>query len=140
MIMKIVCVNEKIIIYLYKENIIMDDIIILNSQIKRLFITLIKKYNLDLWGSSKVYIYHNDIYGSILEIERICSDEYNNKIIDLKLILNKNVDFYIEINDNIYIIDNNCNYVVKDNKFYININELDDVYKYIECGKIVYKL
>ena len=135
--MKIECFENKIIIYLYNEKINFDDIDILNKEIKKLIIKLIKKYHYDFFGFSKVNIYNNDLYGNILEIERIYKSEFNLDIIDLKLIVHKNKDFYLEYEDDFYF--NLKEDFFKNNKYYININKLDNLLKYIELGKIIYK-
>ena len=137
MSMKIECIDDKMIIYLYKDKLCLDDINILNKQVKSLFIKLIKKYHYDFFGFSKVNIYHNDLYGSVLEIEKIYNNEFNIDIIDLKLVIYNNVPFYIEISDNLYL-DVKEDFI-KDFKYYININKLDNLLKYLEYGKIAYK-
>ena len=136
--MKIECVNDKIIIYLYAIDLFIDNIDNLNTQIKEIIVKIIKKYHINIFGFFKVNIYYNKEYGSILEIENIYSSEYNKDLIDLKIIIYKNVDFYLEIDDNIYL--NKSNYILKNNKYYIKIDQLNNLYKYLEYGKVVYKI
>ena len=90
--MKIECNDEKIIVYLHRYKLNIDDIDKLNKDIKTLFIKLIRVYKLPLLGYSKVIIYHNKNYGSVLEIEKIYNSEYNRDIIDLKLIIFKDTE------------------------------------------------
>ena len=135
--MKIECFENKIIIYLYKNKLCLDNIDILNKEIKNLFIKLIKICNFDFFGLSKVNIYNNDVYGNIIEIDKIYKSDFNLDIIDLKLIVHKNIDFYLEIDNNLYIDVKEDFY--KNDKYYININRFDNLLKYIEYGKIIYK-
>lgn len=132
--MKIECIDEKITVYLHRYKLNVDNIEKLNKDIKNLFIKLIKVYKLPVLGYSKVYIYHNDKYGSILEIEKIYNNEYNMDIIDLKLIVFKDVLMYLEFDD-FYFKDDNL--LFKNNKYYLDISKIDNLYKYIEFGKIV---
>jgi len=135
--MKIEYDDNKTIIYLYRYILDFNDIDKLNREIKNIFIKLIKVYHLNLLGYFKVDIYENKKYGCILEIEKIF-DDFNIDIIDLKLVIHKSVDFYLCLDD--YLFDYEIrNLQVIDNKYYININNLDNFLKYIEYGKIIYK-
>ncbi len=133
--MKIECIEEKIIIYLHRYKLDIDNIDELNKSIKNIFIKLIRRYKLPILGYSKVYIYHNEKYGSILEIEKIYNNEYNMDIIDLKLIVFRNVPIFLEFDDDYFI---NQNVEFRNNKYYLNINDIDNIYKYLEFGKVVY--
>ncbi len=133
--MKIENIDNKIIIYLYKEK-IPNTTSLLKENVKNLFVNLIRKYHLNLFGYAKVTIYQNDQYGCILEIDKLYNDLDIN-IIDLQLIVHKNVDFYLEISDALYF-DDFKDVICKNNKFYVDINCLDNLLKYIECGKIIY--
>ena len=136
--MKIECIEKKIIIYLYKTMLDFDNIEKLNEDIKSIFVKMIKIYNLDFFGYSKVHIYENKKYGSVLEIEKIYNNDFNMDIIDLKLVVHKDTPFYLEFND--YLFDEKKNdVIVRDNKFYLDLDKIDNIYEYIEFGKIVYK-
>ena len=137
--MKIEFIVDKIIIYLYHDNLDIDDIDSLNKKIKNLFVNLIKKYEINLFGYFKVSIYHNKNYGSILEIEPIYHCEFNMSTIDLKIIIYKNTTMYLEFND-WYFDSIPKNLIVKDHKYYLDINEIDKIEKYLEYAKIKYEL
>lgn len=137
MSMKIECENDKIIVYLYNDILPFDDIELLNKKIKELFIKIIKMYHLSFFGYSIVNIYHNDYYGCILEIKKIYNNDFNTDIMDLKVIIHKNVDFFLEIDDNLYV--DSTDFIIENDKYYLNISKIDNIYKYIEYGKIVYK-
>ena len=135
--MKIECENDKIIVYLYNDILPFDDINLLNKKIKEIFIKIIKIYHLNFFGYSIVNIYHNDYYGCILEIEKIYNSDFNTDIMDLKVIIHKNVDFFLEIDDDLYV--DSSDFTINNDKYYINSNKINNIYKYIEYGKIVYK-
>lgn len=135
--MKIELINDKIIIYLYKYQLSFDSTVKLNDEIKSLFIKLIKVYHLDFFGYSKVHIYENKKYGSILEIEKIYNSEFNIEIIDLKLLVHRNTLFYL-VFDDYYEFLKDKQMVIKNNKYYVDINLFDNILKYIEYGGIIY--
>ncbi len=133
--MKLEYLNDKIIIYLYNEK-LTDNSDLLKEKIKKIIIKLIKNYHLNLFGYLKLNIYENDKYGLIMEIDKV-NNVFNIDIIDLKIVIYPNVNFYLEISDDLYI-DNFKNSIYKDNKFYINIDNLDNLLKYLEYGRIIY--
>ena len=135
--MKLEFQEEKIIIYLTYEKLNIDNIEKLNKDIKKLFIKLIKKYELDLYGYSKVTIYNNEYYGNVLEIEKIYNSDFNKNIIDLKVLLYKNVPMDLEFDD--YNFDKKIdNIIIKNGKYYLNIDKTINIIKYIEYGKVNY--
>ena len=136
--MKIEYDNDKIIIFLYKQPLYLNDIEKLNKQIKNLFIKLIKNYKIDFFGFFKVIIYNNPQYGSILEIEKINDSDFNHNIIDLKIIVIKNVDIFLEFDDN-YFIEEYHKMIYRDGKYYLNIKDISNIMKYLEFGKIIYQ-
>lgn len=136
--MKIESKDNLIYIYLYRYKLDFSDMNNLNKEIKNVFIKLIKVYKLDFFGYSKVNIYENKKYGCILEIEKIYNNEFNDDLIDLKLIIHENTPFYLEFDD--YLFDFFDKQVIRENnKYYLNLEDIDNLYKYIEFGKIVYE-
>ena len=136
--MKIEYKENKIIIYLYRYKLDINNVEKLNKEIKNIFIKLIKVYKMDFFGYSKVHVYENKKYGSILEIEKIYNNEFNLDIIDLKLIIHENTKFYLEMDD--YVLDKEIsNMFFKDNKYYVNIEKIDNITPLIEFGKIIYQ-
>lgn len=137
--MKIDFNENKIMIYLYQYSLDYNDVKKLNTQIKNIFIKLIKKYNINFFGLSKVDVFENNKYGCILEIEKIYNNDFfNNEIIDLKIIVHKNISFYLEMDD--YLLEEKINYETLNNKIYINLKDINNVINYVEFGKIVYRL
>ena len=136
--MKMECVDKKTIVYLYQTKLDYHNLEELNKQIKSLFIKLMKVYKIDFFGYNKVSIYENKKYGSILEIEKIYNNEFNFDIIDLKLIVHRDMPFFLEFDD--YVFDIFLDkIIIRNNKYYLNIDDIDNIYNYLEFGKIVYK-
>ena len=71
--MKVLKEDGKILIYLYGDQIDIDNLNELNDKIRKLFIKLIKRYHISLFGYNIVTIYHNSNYGLIIEIEKMNS-------------------------------------------------------------------
>ena len=136
--MKIINDNDKIIVYLFKCKLAIDDYNRLNEEIKNIFIKLIKYYKLDLFGYLNVTIFHNDISGCFIEIEKLSIVGCKKDIIDLKILLYKNVPMYFEF-DEYPLINNKMGELKYENKkYYLEIKNTKDIYKYLEYGKIVY--
>ena len=135
--MKVEFEVNKVIVYLYENSLNIDNITLLNKDIKNLFIKLIKRYNLDFFGYSKVTIYNNYKYGNVLEIEKIYYDEFNSHTIDLKVVVYRNVLMYLEFDD--YCFTKKIDKIIcKDNKYLLNIDDIDNIMEYIEYGRINY--
>ena len=135
--MKIEITHDKVIVYLYIKALSINDIALLNKEIKSLFINLIERYHLNFFGSFKVSIYHNSHYGSILEIEKAYDDSFNTNLIDLKIIVYRNVSMYLEFND-FYFTNVPKQLIIKNNKYYLSVDNIDNIMKYIEYGRINY--
>ena len=136
--MKVEYKNNKIIIYLYRYKLDIHDVGKLNEEVKNIFIKLIKVHKMNFFGYSIVHVYENKKYGSILEIEKIYQNDFNLDIIDLKLIIHENTIFYLEMDD--YLLDNEMkDMFIKNNKYYINIENIDNVMPFLEFGNIIYQ-
>ena len=133
--MKLEVNDEKVIVYLYNELIDINNIDGLNKKIKDLFIKIMKRYNLDFFGYSKVNVYHNENYGLILEIEKIYNTDIRYNVIDIKIIVYKNVPIYLEFDD-YYFVDKPKKLIEYNKKYYLEINNDIDINKYIEYGKV----
>lgn len=138
--MKIEFMVDRIVVYLYQHKLDFNDLNNLNNEIKKIFVKLMKKYQISFLGYSKVSIYNNDKYGNILEIEKIYDNrEFNISTIDLKIIVYKDVVMYLEFDD--YLFSRKPKGLkIMDGKYYININDINNIVEYIEYGKINYKV
>ncbi len=132
--MKIKYQNDVIIIYLYNYYLSIDKKDKLHQEIKDLFVNLIKNYKLDLFGYFKVDIYNNKKYGSILEINKIFGD--NNEFIDLKIIIHHNTKFYLSMNEYYFLDINDVKY--QNNKYLVDIENIDNLASFMEFGEIEY--
>lgn len=137
--MKIESIDNKVIVYLYGETIDINNYDEMNKKIKDFFIKIMKRYNFDFFGYSKVSVYHNDNYGIILEIEKIYDMVTKYNTIDLKIIVYKNTPMYIELSDLLFI-DDFKKIIVYHGKYYLEIDNGLDINKYIEYGKVRYAL
>jgi len=134
--MKIEYIDNKLIIYLRNSFFKNYDIKELTKDIKELFSKLLYYYKIELSGLYEVMIYDNKKYGSILEIIKK-EDLFNPNVIDIKLKLFKDKDFYFKTND-FFILSSYNNIYYDNNDYYININNIDDINKVIEFGNILY--
>lgn len=134
--MKIEYIDDKLIIYLRDSFFKNYDIKELTKDIKELFGKLLYYYKIELSGLYEVMIYDNKKYGSILEIIKK-EDLFNPNVIDIKLKLFKDKDFYFKTND-FFILSSYNNIYYDNNDYYININNIDDINKVIEFGNILY--
>ena len=135
--MKIVNDNNKINIFMLENSLNVNNYNELNSEIKNLFIKLIKKYKLDLFGYLKVTVFHNNICGNYLEIDKLYNSGYKEDIIDLKIIVYKNVPVYLEF-DEYPLLAIGKKIKCLNNKYYLEIDNSMDLYQYLEYGKIIY--
>ena len=135
--MKVEFSIDKVIIYLYQYNLSINNIDILSKEIKNIFASLIKKYNIDFFGYLKVNIYNNSKYGNIIEINKIIDNNLYSNIIDLKITVYKDYPMYFEF-DNYYDDILPIKTINKEGKYLININKVENILKYIEYGKINY--
>lgn len=127
--MKIKCINEDYYLYIPKEQIHfpMDNKEKLVEYIKEIIIRLKVFYNIHLQGFYKIYIYPNNKYGLILKI--ICLDDIDIETIDLRIIIQRGIDLYLKTEDYFIFKDKNLYY---EGFYYKNIQEIDDIYRYIE--------
>ena len=137
--MKIDYLEKNIIIYLYKYKLNLDNIELLSNDIKNLFIKLIRVYKLELSGLIEVTIYENVSYGYVLEIRKLDYFDYQDDIIDLKINILNDCDFYFKCDD-YFLLQEYQNVYYKNNCFYVNIKDINNLLELIEHGNIVYNI
>lgn len=130
--------DEKIVLYLYDYFFNLSEKENVTKEIKKIFLKLIKYYSLKINGIYEVYLYENNKYGTVLEIKKQAELLFNPDIIDIKLKIYKNVNFYLKTN-NYFILETYMNIYYKDNFYYINIDEIDNINNLIEYVDIIYK-
>ncbi|MBR4618316.1 MAG: hypothetical protein IKO49_03325 [Bacilli bacterium] len=105
------------------------------SKIKDLFISLKKRYHLHIKGLYKVKVYPHKV-GVVIEAILLDEENYGSSDVDLRIIILFQKDLYLKIDDYSFIENTSFSYLYKDG-YYIDLNEIDDICKYIEYGMIV---
>lgn len=139
--MKFVFKDNKIIIYLNKENIDFD---ITNKEnlekyIKELVLSIKKIYGYKISGSYNVNIYENKKIGLIIEFIKKESFDFFPDLIDLKLNIFYDSDVYLKLDD-YFLIKKYKNIYYNNNNFYIDVSDLikKDILILSEFGKYIY--
>ena len=139
--MKFVFKDNKIIIYLNKENIDFD---IFNKEnlekyIKELVLNIKKIYGYKISGSYNVNIYENKKIGLIIEFIKKESFDFFPDLIDLKLNIFYDSDVYLKLDD-YFLIKKYKNIYYNNNNFYIDVTDLikKDILILSEFGKYIY--
>lgn len=101
--MKIIFDNEKVILYLNKfmtKDLDFKDMNNLELYFKNLFIKLREIYNIKINGFYYVYVFIDNLYGIVLELEKEDLDffDYDENDVDMHIVL-QNVNFLYEIED-----------------------------------------
>lgn len=98
--MKIIEMENKIILYLYDNELSLKNFKTLEENLKELFIRLRKYYDLKIHGFYNVYIYNDSKYGSVLELlkEDILDFDYLMDEVDMKIEI-KDTNFLFKYND-----------------------------------------
>ena len=137
--MKIQVIDEKIVLYLYNYFFKITPTYTLTKEIKKIFIRLIKNYHFKLGGIYNVLVYENPYYGTILEIEKIEELLFNPDLIDIKVRVINNQNFYFKTDD-YFIIENYNNIYYQDGYYYLKLNDKTKITSLIEYGSIEYNL
>lgn len=140
--MKINFDDNKIIIYLFKNNIKKEDfndLKYIEEYFRNIFIRLKQIYNIEINGFYNINVYIDNIFGIVLELieENIEYIDYYDDVIDMKLELHEN-EFLYHINDVTNIDKSNIIYNYN-NKYYLKIKNKNELYKILEYTSVVYK-
>lgn len=135
--MKITCLDDKTIIFLYDKIDFNNDI---KDYFKKIFLFLKDTLNLEFKGSYLSHVYQDNEIGLIIEIYEL--EDYNTNEIDMKIEL-ENTIFLYEIEDifiNSKILDK-YTIITYNNKFYLKIDNVKPIYNSYLCeiGTIIYK-
>ena len=131
--------SDKIILYLYNYFFETEEKAIIVREIKKIFIRLIKNYHFKIGGIYDVLVYENKDYGTILEIEKCEELLFNPDLIDIKVRIIKDLDFYYKTSD-YFIIEKYNNIYYQDSYYYLKINDKLDLISLSEFGNIEYNL
>lgn len=135
--MKIDIFEDVLTLYLFSENLNLDSKIELIKQLKNILEKIINCYKIELSGAYEAVVYENKYYGYIIDFYKIREFEYGNYI-DLKLEIKLNQTFYF-VTDNFNFICSCDNVFLKNDNYFVNINELKNVNVAFEYGEIIYK-
>ena len=132
--MKIVSSNDKVVIFLYKNQSIVD----MNDYMKKLILKLRRKYRLSICGFYSATIYKNDKIGMIIELLKDDDIDLFTDLVDLKIKVYDNSTIFLKFND--YFLLEKKKVFVFNNCFYIDINDLTkaEFLSMIEFCSIVY--
>lgn len=146
--MKVILNDDKIVLYLNKfmtEGLDFKNINGLEKYFRDLFIKLREIYNIKLNGFYYVYVYVDEFYGVILELEHenIEFFDYDENDIDMHIVLEK-TSFLYELEDifDYYELLKSIDIYVYKNKYYGKIKEeiSDSLYmNLVEMSNIIYK-
>ena len=105
------------------------------DRIKEIINKIKKRYNLKIKGLYRVKVYPNKA-GVLIYILLLDEDNYSNIDLDLRIVIIFNKDIYLKVEDSSFLMDNNLPYIYKDS-YYINVENIDIIDKYIEYGTLV---
>ena len=132
--MKIVSSEDKIIIFLYKNESITD----INDYMKKLILKLKRKYRINICGFYSVTIYKNDKMGMIMELLKDDDIDLFTDLVDLKIKVYENSDVFLKFDD--YFLCGKKKFYTFNNSFYIDINSITkkEFLSMIEFSSIIY--
>jgi len=134
--MKIITKKDKITVRIIKE----EDINNINDYIKRIILTLKRKYKIDIFGFYRVDVYQNSKVGLIIDIIKEEDIDCFNDLLDLKVNIKKNSPMYLKFND--YFLNEKKDIQIIDNSFYISVDNITkkEMLEMIEFSEIVYQM
>ncbi len=134
--MKIITKKDKITVRIIKE----EDINNINDYIKRIILTLKRKYKIDIFGFYRVDVYQNSKVGLIIDIIKEEDIDCFNDLLDLKVNIKKNSPMYLKFND--YFLNEKKDIQIIDNSFYISVDNITkkEMLEMIEFSEIVYQI
>lgn len=94
------------------------------------------KNRLKLKGFYKLKVFVNSNVGLFVDVIKIDDLEYSN-VLDLRVIVFLDSDIYFETDD-YFLIGDNKEVIFYGDKFYCSVNNLDNIYNYLEFGNFIY--
>ncbi len=104
--------------------------------IKEFLLKINHRYKLNLSGFYKIKAYFNIKIGLFLNVIKIDDNEFSNEA-DFRIILFQNEKFLFETEEYDFI-KNTPNIRYYNNKFYVDIEQIDNINKLIDMGRIIY--
>lgn len=138
--MKVERINEELfdifINFCYFKNVDLSNKIDLINVIKELLVKIDSRYNLNINGFYKIKVYPKDKIGIFLNIIKIDDNEFSSGS-DFRIVIYSNEKFLLET-DNYEILDQNILKKYYNGKFYIDIDDIKNIYNIIDMGNIIY--
>ena len=137
--MKIKNFDDKIILYLIRENIDFKNMEELEQYFQKLFLKLKKIFNISFMGFYSIDLYLDNNYGAVIEIRKEELDylEYDDNQIDMHINIHNTKMLYLV--EDFLDLKNAIIYNYK-NKYYVLIeNYLNKNINLSEIGKVIYK-
>ena len=105
----------------------------ISNTVKKIINKVIKMYRLKLQGFYKVKVYPNKKLGIYLCIIKLDDNEFSMGM-DYRVLVYPDSDFYLESEE--YL--NSYNNIYYNDKFYINIKDVNNIIEIIDKGKIIF--
>ena len=103
--------------------------------IKDIISKIDSRYRLDLNGFYKIKVFPNKKLGVYLDIIKIDDNDFNDRA-DFRIVIYQDSNFYLEMD--VCDIKNIDEKIYYNNNFYININDINNIDKYMDYGQIIY--
>lgn len=129
--MKIEYFTDKIVIYVIDRK-VSDDIDDIKKLLFDVFNYIVDNYDIDIQNNYNINIYINNLYGTIVEMNKIDNDEEDVNNIGLNILFDKL--FLYEVDDPLDYIGNDIYYY--NNKYYLNVDKVDALL--LENSKLIY--
>lgn len=94
------------------------------------------RYHLNLKGFYKIKAYINQKIGAFLNIIKIDDNEFTNEV-DFRIIIFRNERFLLETEE-YDVVSENVPKIYYHDKFYIDIEDLDNYNKYFDMVRVIY--
>lgn len=96
--MKVIIKNENIYYLILPINLKEETEEVIVTKVKNIFLNYNKKYNLLEPGFYEVDIYHHNMVGTILEIEKIDTFDFQEEV-DLRVVIKDKIKIYLKLLD-----------------------------------------
>lgn len=132
--MRIISSDDKISVFILeqinKENI--------NDYLKKLILTLKRRYRIDIFGFYKANVYINKKVGTIIELVRDDDFDLFNDLIDLNINIIDNADIWLKFND--YFLNEKEDIYICNENYYLSVQDISrhKFLRVIEFCDIVY--
>lgn len=129
------CIDVFINKYNFRDfEIVQKDILL--TTIKDLILKMNIRYKLNLSGFYKIKVYPNDKLGVFLNIIKIDDNDFSNEA-EFRIIVYNDEKFFLET-DEVEMFDRKILKRYYNGKFYMDIDEIDNIFSFIDMGNIIY--